>query len=73
MKLYHFCAMRQGSGNGVLSYTDGTVQSDANFADAERYAALKRDITDLMDTKCDGATNVVLLSLTLIGEVTPNI
>lgn len=72
MKLYHFCAMRQGAGRGVLSYTDGTIQSAANFADAEQYTALKREIADLMNTKGEGATDVVLLSLTLIGDETPN-
>lgn len=73
MKLYHFCAMRQGESAGCLSYTDGTIKSDANFGGAEEYAKLKRQIVEYINSTGGRATEVVLLSLTLLGEVTPNV
>ena len=72
MKLYHFCAMRQGDGFGVISYTDGIITSLADFSDQEQYIGLKQQISELMDKKSKGISTVILLSLTLIGEVTPN-
>lgn len=72
MKLYHFCAMRQGESAGCLSYTDGTLNSDADFGDSEQYAKLKRQIVEYINSNGGNATEVVLLSLTRLGEVTPN-
>jgi hypothetical protein len=73
MNLYHFCAMRQGESAGVLSYADGTVSSSGNFADAEEYVKLKRAIVKYINANGGHATEVVLLSLTLIGEVPANL
>ena len=73
MRLYHFCAMRQEDSAGVLSYTDGTITSSADFGDAEQYAKLKRQIIEYINANGGSATEVVLLSLTLLGEATPNV
>ena len=72
MKLYHFCAMRQGLEAGVLAYTDGTIRSAADLGDEAQYTSLKREITKIMDMTDKGTSAVVLLSLTLIGDVKPN-
>lgn len=72
MKLYHFCAMRQGDKPGVLSYSDGTITSSADLSNPEQYRELKKKITEFMDEANNGTTEVILLSLTLLGAVTPN-
>lgn len=73
MKLYHFCAMRQGEKPGVLSYSDGTITSSADLSNLEQYRELKKKITEFMDEANNGTTEVILLSLTILGEVTPNL
>lgn len=72
MKLYHFCAMRQGDQPGTLSYFDGTVTADVDLGDAAQYQRLKREIGEKFDTQAKGAEGLILLSLTRIGE-TPNV
>lgn len=72
MRLYHFCAMRQGEMPGVLSYSDGTITSSADLSKPEQYRELKKKITEFMDESSTGTKEVILLSLTIIGEVTPN-
>lgn len=72
MKLYHYCSMRQGAVPGVLTYSSGTISSDANLAQPEQYKRLKDTITAKMDVDTRGGSEVVILSLTVIGEVTPN-
>jgi len=72
MKLYHFCAMSQGESAGCLSYTGGTLKSDADFSDAEQYTKLKRQIIEYINSNGGNVTEIALLSLTLLGEVTPN-
>lgn len=67
MKLYHFCAMRQGRIAGELSYFDGTVTTNADLGNADQYRGLKREISSYMDGH-KGIEGLIVLSLTLLGD-----
>lgn len=63
-KAYHFCAMRQGDHPDVLTYTDGVITTSMDLSDWNNYKELKEKISSQM-----GDNDIVILSLTLLGEV----
>jgi len=71
MNLYHYCSMRQGEFADVLTYSSGTISSNLDLSHPDQYKRLKDGITAKMDEDTKGG-DVIILSLTLIGEVIPN-
>lgn len=73
MNLYHYCSMRQGEAPGVLTYSSGTIASNSDLSKQDQYLRLKNAIVEKMDESGKGSSDIVILSLTLIGEVIPNV
>lgn len=65
-KLYHFCAMRQPAPNGPIGYYDGTFEGDVTSAS---YQETRRQIGALMKPPAPDGQGVVILSLTVLGDV----
>lgn len=71
LRLYHYCSMRQSIHPGVLSYSSGTISSNADLSRTEEYLRLRDAISKKMDEGSTGGGDIVILSLTVIGEITP--
>lgn len=70
VKLYHFCALRNtGSLDGSMQFLDGTFLSDADLSDNRAFETLRSLVADQFAAQAgDNDGDVVLLSLTVIGE-----